>query len=136
MRAILFESFAYPLIMVLSVPLATAGGVIGLWVLNQFTFQALDMLTLLGFVILIGIVVNNAILLVHQALYLMRDEGYGADADHHPALAVALPEDVGRQPRETPGPGGGVERRGGPGGGIGGRPRTHSCDRAGPEGRA
>ena len=77
--AILFESFAYPLIMVLSVPLATAGGVIGLWVLNQFTFQALDMLTLLGFVILIGIVVNNAILLVHQALYLMRDEGYGPE---------------------------------------------------------
>ncbi|MEQ8603453.1 MAG: efflux RND transporter permease subunit [Marivibrio sp.] len=73
--AILFESFAYPLIMVLSVPLATAGGVLGLWVLNQFTFQALDMLTLLGFVILIGIVVNNAILLVHQTLYLVRDEG-------------------------------------------------------------
>jgi HAE1 family hydrophobic/amphiphilic exporter-1 len=73
--AILFESFAYPLIMVLSVPLATAGGVIGLFVLNQFTYQALDMLTLLGFVILIGIVVNNAILLVHQTLYLVREEG-------------------------------------------------------------
>lgn len=73
--AILFESFAYPLIMVLSVPLATAGGVVGLFVLNQFAFQALDMLTLLGFVILIGIVVNNAILLVHQALYLVREEG-------------------------------------------------------------
>lgn len=77
--AILFESFAYPLIMVLSVPLATAGGVLGLWALNQFTFQALDMLTLLGFVILIGIVVNNAILLVHQTLYLVRDEGYGPE---------------------------------------------------------
>ncbi|MCR9218813.1 MAG: efflux RND transporter permease subunit [Alphaproteobacteria bacterium] len=77
--AILFESFAYPLIMVLSVPLATAGGVLGLAVLNQFTFQALDMLTLLGFVILIGIVVNNAILLVHQTLYLVRQEGYGPE---------------------------------------------------------
>jgi hydrophobic/amphiphilic exporter-1 (mainly G- bacteria), HAE1 family len=31
-------------------------------------------LTLLGFVILIGIVVNNAILLVHQTLYLARSE--------------------------------------------------------------
>ena len=61
--AVLFESFIYPLIIVLSVPLATAGGVIGLNILNLFHFQALDMLTLLGFVILIGIVVNNAILL-------------------------------------------------------------------------
>ncbi len=72
--AVLFESFLYPLIIMLSVPLATAGGVIGLLVLNQFFFQSLDMLTLLGFVILIGIVVNNAILLVHQTLYLVRQE--------------------------------------------------------------
>ena len=35
------------------------------------------MLTLLGFVILIGIVVNNAILLVHQTLHHIRVEGYG-----------------------------------------------------------
>ena len=74
--AVLFESFFYPLIIVLSVPLATAGGVIGLNLLNLFYFQALDMLTLLGFVILIGIVVNNAILLVHQTLYHIREEGY------------------------------------------------------------
>jgi HAE1 family hydrophobic/amphiphilic exporter-1 len=74
--AVLFESFIYPLIIVLSVPLATAGGVIGLNILNLFHFQALDMLTLLGFVILIGIVVNNAILLVHQTLYHIRTEGY------------------------------------------------------------
>ncbi|MEE2689868.1 MAG: efflux RND transporter permease subunit [Pseudomonadota bacterium] len=73
--AVLFESFVYPLIIVLSVPLATAGGVIGLNILNLFHFQALDMLTLLGFVILIGIVVNNAILLVHQTLYHIREEG-------------------------------------------------------------
>ena len=59
--AILFESFAYPLIIMLSVPVAAAGGVVGLVILNQFVLQNLDMLTLLGFVILIGIVVNNAI---------------------------------------------------------------------------
>ena len=40
-----------------------------------FQQQNLDMLTLLGFVILIGIVVNNAILLVHQTLHHLRDEG-------------------------------------------------------------
>lgn len=74
--AVLFESFFYPLIIVLSVPVAAAGGVIGLKVLNLYQFQQLDMLTLLGFVILIGIVVNNAILLVHQTLHHIRVEGY------------------------------------------------------------
>ena len=73
--AILFESFVYPFIILFSVPLATAGGVAGLSILNLFRFQALDMLTLLGFVILIGIVVNNAILLVHQTLVHVREEG-------------------------------------------------------------
>jgi HAE1 family hydrophobic/amphiphilic exporter-1 len=73
--AVLFESFVFPLIIILSVPLATAGGIGGLAVLNLFHYQALDMLTLLGFVILVGIVVNNAILLVHQTLYHARQEG-------------------------------------------------------------
>jgi HAE1 family hydrophobic/amphiphilic exporter-1 len=72
--AVLFESFIYPLIILLSVPLAAAGGVAGLSVLNLFEFQALDMLTMLGFVILVGIVVNNAILLVHQTLLHIREE--------------------------------------------------------------
>ena len=73
--AILFESFVYPALIVLSVPLATAGAVGGLAALNLYQPQALDMLTMLGFVILIGIVVNNAILLVHQALRHLRGEG-------------------------------------------------------------
>ena len=73
--AILFESFVYPLIILLSVPLAAAGGVGGLAVLNLYQFQPLDMLTMLGFVILIGIVVNNAILLVHQTLFHLREDG-------------------------------------------------------------
>jgi len=76
--AVLFESFIYPFIILMSVPLAAAGGVAGLVVLNQFHFQPLDMLTLLGFVILIGIVVNNAILLVHQTLFHVREEGMPA----------------------------------------------------------
>lgn len=73
--AVLFESFLYPLLILLAVPLATAGGVAGLAGLNLLTFQPLDMLTLLGFVILVGIVVNNAILLVHQTLHHLRAEG-------------------------------------------------------------
>ncbi|HSR72013.1 MAG TPA: efflux RND transporter permease subunit, partial [Kiloniellales bacterium] len=43
--AVLFESFLYPLIILLAVPLAAAGGVAGLAVLNLYTFQPLDMLT-------------------------------------------------------------------------------------------
>ena len=77
--AVLFESFFYPLVIMFSVPLATAGGVLGLAAMNQVEFQPLDMLTLLGFVILIGIVVNNAILLVHQTLYNIRNEGMAVD---------------------------------------------------------
>ncbi len=72
--AVLFESFLYPLIIMLSVPLAAAGGVGGLAALNLKYNQPLDMLTLLGFVILIGIVVNNAILLLHQTLFHIREE--------------------------------------------------------------
>ncbi|MEK9929132.1 MAG: efflux RND transporter permease subunit [Rhodospirillaceae bacterium] len=72
--AILFESFVFPLVIMFSVPLATAGGVAGLSILNIYQFQALDMLTLLGFIILIGTVVNNAILLVHQTLHHVRIE--------------------------------------------------------------
>ena len=73
--AVLFESFVYPLIILLSVPVAAAGAVAGLAILNIYTLQNLDMLTLLGFIILIGIVVNNAILLVHQSLFHVRHEG-------------------------------------------------------------
>ena len=42
--------------------------------LNLYQHQTLDMLTMLGFVILIGIVVNNAILLVHQTLLHVRED--------------------------------------------------------------
>ncbi len=70
LMASLFGNFIYPLIIMLTVPLAGAGGFIGLRLLNLLssTPQPMDILTMLGFVILIGIVVNNAILIVHQAL--------------------------------------------------------------------
>ncbi|HIK94415.1 MAG TPA: efflux RND transporter permease subunit, partial [Planctomycetes bacterium] len=75
----LFESFLYPLVIMTSVALALVGGLIGLTVLNWFSFQTLDMLTMLGFVILIGTVVNNAILIVHQSLNLIRDAGMSSN---------------------------------------------------------
>jgi HAE1 family hydrophobic/amphiphilic exporter-1 len=70
----LFENFFYPFIIMFSVPLAAAGGFVGLSLVNLFiAYQALDIITMLGFVILVGIVVNNAILIVHQSLNNIRD---------------------------------------------------------------
>jgi HAE1 family hydrophobic/amphiphilic exporter-1 len=78
LMAALFESWLYPLVIILSVPLGAVGGVLGLFVLNLFVPQSLDVLTMLGFVILIGTVVNNPILIVHQSLNHMHDEGMSA----------------------------------------------------------
>jgi HAE1 family hydrophobic/amphiphilic exporter-1 len=76
LMAALFESFLYPVVILFSVPLATVGGFAGLRLVRILEpTQQLDTLTMLGFVILIGVVVNNAILLVHQALNFMRGIG-------------------------------------------------------------
>jgi len=75
LMAALFESFLYPLVILFSVPLAALGGFLGLRIMNLFQYQALDVLTMLGFIILVGTVVNNAILIVHQSLNHMRIDG-------------------------------------------------------------
>jgi HAE1 family hydrophobic/amphiphilic exporter-1 len=72
----LFSNFLYPLVIMFTVPMAAAGGFIGLGLTNTFIApQPLDILTMLGFIILIGIVVNNAILIVHQSLNNVRYNG-------------------------------------------------------------
>ena len=78
----LFENFFYPLIIMFSVPLAGAGGFLGLRLVDRFIApQPFDIVTMLGLIILIGTVVNNAILIVHQALNNVRYEGItGIDA--------------------------------------------------------
>lgn len=68
LMAALFESWLYPLVIIFSVPLGAVGGILGLSILNLFMLQTLDVLTMLGFVILIGTVVNNPILIIHQSL--------------------------------------------------------------------
>ena len=83
LMASLFESFLYPMVIMFSVPLAAAGGFLGLFLVNRFiAFQPLDVLTMLGFIILVGIVVNNAILIVHQSLNHMREGMEPRDAIH------------------------------------------------------
>ena len=80
LMAALFESWFYPAVIIAAVPLGSIGGLLGLAVLNFVggplgIFQPLDVLTMLGFVILIGTVVNNPILIVDRSLYLVREEG-------------------------------------------------------------
>jgi len=86
MMCILYQSFALPLVIMFTVPLATLGGfgalaAVHAWSLTDpyMPVQNLDVLTMLGFVILIGIVVNNAILIVHQTLNFMRPAEEQAD---------------------------------------------------------
>ena len=62
----LFRSMKDSALVVLALPLATVGGVAALRLVNLVVFQPLDLLTMIGFIILLGLVVNNAILLVHQ----------------------------------------------------------------------
>lgn len=64
--AALFRSLWDAVLVMLSMPLAIAGGVLALRGLNLVTTQAMDLLTTIGFLILLGLVVNNAILLVMQ----------------------------------------------------------------------
>jgi multidrug efflux pump subunit AcrB len=73
-----FSHWGYPVIIMTTVPIGISGGLIGLWLLNgvgnnlgligltPFN-QPFDVITMLGFLILIGTVVNNPILIVERA---------------------------------------------------------------------
>ncbi len=80
LMCVLFQSWTQPFIIMFTVPLATFGGFIGLALLHRWSVsdrympvQNLDMLTILGFVILVGVVVNNAILIVAQTNNLLKN---------------------------------------------------------------
>ena len=91
LMAALFESFLYPFVIMFSVPFAAVGGFLGLWAVNAFIgYQALDVVAMLGFVILIGIVVNNAILIVHQTLNYIRER----ELSHRDALREAVSDRI------------------------------------------
>ena len=75
----IFNHWGYPLLIMTSIPLGIAGGIVGLWVLNAVggllplvglsaIVQSFDMISMLGFLILMGTVVNNPILIVHRAV--------------------------------------------------------------------
>ena len=85
--AAMFRSVRDSLIVLLVMPLAVVGGVAGLRLLNLFTYQSLELLTMIGFIILLGLVVNNAILLVHQTRAAERE---GMDRASAVAQAIRI----------------------------------------------
>ncbi len=93
LMCVLFQSFTTPAVIMVSVPPATLGGFLALYGVHKWSevdrylpAQNLDILTMLGFVLLIGVVVNNAILIVHQALNFMAGRSDISEG-HHEALA-------------------------------------------------
>ena len=60
------KSWRLAFAVIASMPLAIAGGMLNLQLLNLFTVQNLDVITMIGFIILMGLVINNAILLASQ----------------------------------------------------------------------
>ncbi|MBE0378156.1 efflux RND transporter permease subunit [Pseudoalteromonas prydzensis] len=69
----IFKHWGQPLFIMATVPLGMAGGLLGLNIINGFGsvfggfHQPFDMITMLGFLILLGTVVNNPILIVDQS---------------------------------------------------------------------
>ncbi len=85
--AALFRSAKDSALVVISIPLATVGGVVALRILNEISFQPMDLLTMIGFIILLGLVVNNAILLVVQT---RRSEAEGESREQAVRTALRL----------------------------------------------
>jgi HAE1 family hydrophobic/amphiphilic exporter-1 len=75
LMAATFESWLYPFVVIVTVPIGAVGGFIGLWLLNWYVLQPLDVLTMLGFIMLVGTVVNNPILIVEQSLIHWKEDG-------------------------------------------------------------
>ncbi len=96
-----FSHWGYPLLIMTSVPIGISGGIGGLYLLNQtgawlgelgFTpiLQPFDMITMLGFLVLIGTVVNNPILIVERAVRSVREEGMAVAAAVVAAVTLRL----------------------------------------------
>lgn len=85
----IFSHWGMPLLIMTAIPLGIAGGIAGLVLLNavgarlpelgmQPISQPFDMISMLGFLILMGTVVNNPILIVERAVQNFRERGFEA----------------------------------------------------------
>jgi multidrug efflux pump subunit AcrB len=83
----IFAHWGYPLLIMLTIPMGISAGILGLALMNGVgdllpllgmkpLSQSFDMITMLGFLILMGTVINNPILVVERAVYLRDKENY------------------------------------------------------------
>ncbi len=81
-----FSHWGFPLLIMTAIPIGVSGGIVGLWVMNalgslmpvfglQQVYQPFDLITMLGFLVLIGTVVNNPILIVERTLRNLKELG-------------------------------------------------------------
>ena len=82
--AVQYNSLIDPLVIMLTVPLALAGGILGLFI----TQTAIGATVIVGAVLLVGIVVNNAIIMVELANQIRAETG----VDHQTAILQAAPQ--------------------------------------------
>jgi multidrug efflux pump subunit AcrB len=97
----IFTHWGYPLLIMTAIPLGVAGGIAGLWLLNiggsllplfglTAIQQPFDMISMLGFLILMGTVVNNPILIVHRSAQNMREAAMSAKEAVEEAVSSRL----------------------------------------------
>ena len=97
----IFTHWGYPFLIITSIPLGVAGGIVGLLMMNwvgaalplvgiKAIQQPFDMISMLGFLILMGTVVNNPILIVDRALYNLRTHALTAKDAVMEAVASRL----------------------------------------------
>ena len=83
----IFAHWGYPLLIMATIPMGISAGIAGLALMNgvgqllpvvglQPLSQPFDMITMLGFLILMGTVINNPILVIERAIYLRDKENY------------------------------------------------------------
>ncbi len=83
---VIYRHWGHPFFILLTVPLGIGGGIVGLWLLNfvgghlpalglAAIRQPFDMITMLGFLVLLGVVVNNPILIVERSVQNFHTHG-------------------------------------------------------------
>jgi multidrug efflux pump subunit AcrB len=82
--AVQYNSLLDPLVIMLTIPLALVGGILGLFV----TKTAIGATVIVGAVLLVGIVVNNAIIMVELANQIREEE----ECDRRTAILKAAPQ--------------------------------------------
>jgi AcrB/AcrD/AcrF family len=99
--AVQYNSLIDPLVIILTVPLALVGGIVGLFI----TQTAIGITVVVGAVLLVGIVVNNAIIMVETANQIREEQGLDRHRDRlrrHPTAPADPDDDNYYRPRIIP----------------------------------